>query len=146
MSVCSLHILPFKLIIFWVRLSAIASCPLLHCIFYSNKHTHAQAHTCLRKCQVWLTLQPTVMFKVIHLRLGGIRELIGAGTVCPIGFPGQSTHHTKPVTEAQPWFIVLCKGKTRSYIHLITNLLDHSFLTHTPVDTFLHQINISQNE
>lgn len=94
----------------------------------TNTH-HAQAHACLGKCQVWLTLRPRVMFKAIHLRLQGIAELIGTGTACPIGFPGLLNTSHKASTKAQPWFIVLCKRKNRGCIPFATNL--HSYSIHT---------------
>lgn len=67
---------------------------------HSNKQTHAQAHSRLRKCQEWLTSRPRVMFKATHLRLQGIRELIRTGTACPIGFAGLFSASRKASTKA----------------------------------------------
>lgn len=111
-----------------VHLLAIADIMSLSAIAVYTKHTHihthihaAEAHTCLRKCQVWLTLRPTVMFKAIHLRLQGIAKLIRTGTTCPIDFPGL------PSTSHKPSTMIYCtvqeEKKSRGYTHSFTNLL-----------------------
>lgn len=117
---------------------------------YSNKYNHAQTHACLRKCQVQLSLQPRVMFKAFHLRLGGIWELIRVGTACPIGFPGLFNTSHKASTKASTIHFAAKekkkkKKKSRWHKRMIINFDRQFFIfnPHTCGEVFLHPVLLS---
>lgn len=95
---------------------------------YIPPTTHAVQLFCigvlyLRKCQLWLTSRPWVMFKVLDIRLEGSAEQIWAGTACPIGFLGLLSRSNAVSAKLQLCFIAVWLGKKWTYSGTCTILL-----------------------